>query len=127
MLRENQTALFAKLERVADWAIIGAPSPLGLIAPRNIGKDMVYLGRESLDTYGLFVYTTDLFPVRRIVTQQLRPAPVMPEPKQVEDRLTELAVQSPNGVLRIGRSKGATLWEQLGNIASSKFGLIPRS
>jgi hypothetical protein len=60
------------------------------------------------------------------VTQQLAPTPVATDPAQVENQLAELAVRSPNGVLRIGRGAGRsgdnTMWEQIGIIISSNLG-----
>jgi hypothetical protein len=122
MLQENQARQLTALSEVADWVVIGAPAPLGLVAPRHLGGRITYLGREALGLYGLFVYATSLFPIRKLLTQGMRPAPVLPNPEEVERQLTALAVESPNGVLRIGRSRGAAMWEQIGIIASSEFG-----
>ena len=124
MLEEEETSQIARLARVSDWVVIAAPAPLGLIAPRDLGETVTYLGRESLGVYGLFIYATSLFSIRRLFTHTLRRAgtPLIPNAQEVERRLTELALESPNGVLRIGRSRGGIpLWEQVGVIASSTF------
>lgn len=126
MLQDDVSSQFQQLSDVGDWIIIAAPSPLGLIAPRKLGDELKYLGRETLGSYGLFVYATSLFPIRKLVTQQLAPTPVAPDPNQVESQLAELAVRSPNGVLRIGRGAARqgdnTMWEQIGIIISSSLG-----
>ncbi len=124
VLSEEETADFTRASAYADWSAICAPSPLGLVAPRALGGGLTYLGRENLGTFGLFVYATDLFPLRKFVTRALRPAPLQPDREEVERRLTELAVQSGSGVLRIGKSASGTqgsrtLWEQVGVIVSS--------
>lgn len=118
-MTEEEAAAFAETASVADWLVIGAPAPLGLVAPRKFGHGLTYLGREVLGPYGLFVYATTLFPVRRLVTEGLRPAPVVPNSAEVEQRLTELALESTNGVLRIGRAGDGGLWEQIGLMISS--------
>ena len=112
---------FSSVADIADWVIVGAPAPLGLVAPRDLGDKMVYLGRERLGTYGLFVYATSLFPVRQLITQRLRTIPVAPDPHEVEEKLTDLALQSANGVLRIGRTEGSTMWEQVGVIMANSL------
>ncbi len=119
MVSDDMGARFAQIVDVADWAVFGAPAPLGLVAPRQLGHDLTYIGRESLGTYGLFVYATSLFSVRKAVTQRLRSTAVLPVPEQVEARLTDLAVQSANGVLRIGQVGEGVMWEQVGVIISS--------
>jgi hypothetical protein len=121
-MSEEETSAFAETANVADWLVIGAPAPLGLVAPRKFGHGLTFLGREVLGPYGLFGYATTLFPVRRLVTEGLRPAPVVPNPTEVEQRLTQLAVESTNGVLRIGRSGDGGVWEQVGLMISSALG-----
>ena len=111
----------------ADWAVIGVPSPLGLIAPRDIGGGrLTYLGREALGPYGLYVYATSLFPIAKIVTRGLVPSPVTPDHTQVENSLTDLAIQSANSVLKIGLRPDDALWEQLGIIVSSDVARRPK-
>jgi hypothetical protein len=120
ILSEEVTAQFDRISDLADWAVIGVPSPLGLIAPRRLGAGrLAYLGRETLGPYGLYVYATSLFSVGKIVTRGLVPSPVTPDLTQVETQLTDLAVQSANSVLQIGLNQNNALWEQLGVIVSS--------
>lgn len=112
-------ATLSRIRETADWVVLGAPAPLGFVAPRELGASVTYLGREQVGTYELFVYATDLFAVRKVVTEGLRLAPVVTEPTRVEARLTELAIQSTNGVLRMGRSHDGPMWEQVGLIMAS--------
>jgi hypothetical protein len=119
MLSEDEAAQFEHVRPLADWLVIGAPGPLGLVAPHVVGSGLTYLGREAMGSYGLFVYATSLFPLRKYVTEEFRDLPLLPNAEEVESRLTELAIQSPNGVLRIGGTQGKTLWEQVGVIVAS--------
>jgi hypothetical protein len=120
ILSDDVTAQFDRVSDLADWAVIGVPAPLGLIAPRRLGSGrLAYLGRETLGPYGLYVYATSLFSVGKLVTRGLVPSPVTPDLTQVETQLTDLAVQSANSVLQIGLNQKNALWEQLGVIVSS--------
>ncbi len=120
MLPEAEMDEFVALKAVTEWAVLCAPAPLGLVPARDPGNEVVYVGRESLSIYGMFVYATSLFAVRRVVTQRLKKIPAgPPDPKQVEDRLCTLAVESSSGVLRMGQ-QGNALWELLGLIVANE-------
>jgi hypothetical protein len=114
MLSTDAAQALVGVAEHTEWLVVGAPSPLGLVAPREIGESLNYLGREPLGAYGLFAYATALFAVRKYVTEEFRDLPLLPNADEVEARLTDLAVRSPNGVLRIGGTQGKTLWEQVG-------------
>jgi hypothetical protein len=118
-LTDLELDALARVRDTADWIVLAAPSPLGFVAPHTLGKDARYLGRESVGTYELLVYASELFAIRKVITEGLRSAPVITEAERVENRLTELAVESTNGVLRMGRSTDGAMWEQLGLIAAS--------
>jgi hypothetical protein len=121
-LSEEAANVLVRAGSVAEWVIIGAPAPLGLIAPKRVGEGLTYLGRESLGSYGLFAYATSLFSVTKCVTEGLRSMPVIPNPGEIEARLTALAVDTTNGVLRIGRTSGQAIYEQIGLMISSAIG-----
>jgi hypothetical protein len=114
MLSDDAAEALSGVAEHTDWLIVAAPSPLGLVAPHELGESLTYLGRELIGAYGLFAYATGLFPVRKYVTEEFRDLPLLPNAGEVEARLTQLAVRSPNGVLRIGGTQGKTLWEQVG-------------
>ena len=126
IMSDEVTRQLELLSDTADWAVIGVPAPLGLIAPRDIGGGrLTYLGREALGPYGLYVYATSLFPIAKVVTRGLVPSPVSPDHNQVEISLTDLAIQSANSVLKIGLRPDDALWEQLGIIVSSDVARRP--
>jgi hypothetical protein len=56
----------------------------------------------------------------------LVPSPVTPDHAQVENSLTDLAIQSANSVLKIGVRPNDALWEQLGIIVSSDLARRPK-
>jgi hypothetical protein len=114
MLSGEAAAALGTVSAHTEWLVVAAPSPLGLVAPNELGDDLTYLGREAMGAYGLFAYSTAMFSLRKYMTEQFRDLPLLPNAHQVEDRLTELAIGSPNGVLRIGGTQGRTLWEQVG-------------
>lgn len=104
----------AALSDLADWLVVGAPSPLGLIPPRQFpGGSLTYLGREDFGTYALYAYARDLFVVRRRVQSELREVPLQPNVGALESQLERLALMAPNGILRMGRGQG-TVTPQLG-------------
>ena len=114
MLSDEAAEALGGVTAYTEWLIVAAPSPLGLVAPHELGGDLTYLGREGLGAYGLFAYSTGLFPLRKYVTEEFRDLPLLPNAEEVEARLMDLAIRSPNGVLRIGGTQGKTLWEQVG-------------
>jgi hypothetical protein len=114
MLSDEASEALGDVGGHTEWLAVGAPSPLGLVAPHELGGGLTYLGREALGAYGLFVYATGLFSLRKYVTEEFRDLPLLPNAEEVEARLTDLAIRSPNGVLRIGGTQGKTLWEQVG-------------
>jgi hypothetical protein len=119
MLSDDATNALAGVADHTEWLVVAAPSPLGLVAPRELGDKLAYLGREAIGAYGLFAYATGLFPLRKYVTEEFRDLPLLPNAEEVESRLTDLAIQSPNGVLRMGATQGQTLWEQVGVIVAT--------
>lgn len=120
MLEEEQRLELVALSELADWLVVGAPGPLGLVAPQELGEDMPYIGRESLGEYGLYAYATELFPIRKYVTARFhRDTPVVVDAGAAEGRLTELAKETPNGILAVGREghgkkPGFAMWEHVG-------------
>lgn len=121
MLPDEEMNHFVALQAVTEWAVLCAPSPLGLVPSRDSGGKVMYIGRESLSVYGMFVYATDLFAIRRVVTDRLKSIPAgPPNVKQVEDRLYALAVESTSGVLRMGKPKSEALWELVGLIVANE-------
>lgn len=114
MLSSEASEALGDVAESTDWLVVAAPSPLGLVAPRELGSGLTYLGRESIGAYGLFAYATGLFPLRKYITEKFRDLPLLPNADEVEARLMDLAIRSPNGVLRIGGTQGKTLWEQVG-------------
>ena len=114
MLSNEASQALGGVAEHTEWLVVAAPSPLGLVAPRELGAGLTYLGREAIGAYGLFAYTTDLFSLRKYVTEEFRDLPLLPNAEQVEERLMDLALRSPNGVPRIGGTQGKTLWEQVG-------------
>lgn len=119
MLSDEASSALGNVAAHTEWLVLGAPSPLGLVAPHELGGGLTHLGRETLGAYGLFAYATGLFALRKYVTEEFRDLPLLPNAEEVEARLTDLAVQSPNGVLRIGGTQGQTLWEQVGVIVAT--------
>ena len=114
MLSDDAAEALGDVAEHTEWLVVAAPSPLGLVAPHELGGELTYLGREAIGAYGLFAYATGLFPLRKYVTEEFRDLPLLPNAEEVEARLTDLAIRSPNGVLRIGGTQGKTLWEQVG-------------
>ena len=105
-------ATAATLAGLAEWVVVATPGPLSELGMRAEGTGISFIGRESLGTYTLHVYASDLFAVRRVVTDALRAMPIEPQAPAVEDRLRDLAIQSPGGVLRLGR--GTATAEHIG-------------
>ncbi len=114
MLSEEVATALGDVGEHSEWLVVAAPSPLGLVAPNKFAAGLTYLGREGLGSYGLFAYASSLFALRKYVTEEFRDLPLLPNATQVETRLTDLAIDSPNGVLRVGGTQGKTLWEQVG-------------
>src|SRR5207249_364590 len=63
------------LTRVADWVAVGTPGLLSELGFTDESGDIAFLGRESVGSYVLHVYTRDLFSIRRKITDALRSAP----------------------------------------------------
>lgn len=104
-----------------DWLVVATPSPMGLIPPRVFSEEaVIYLGREDLGAYGLFVYSDDLFVVRRAIQEKLLDAPLQPTHRELESQIQQLALAVPNGVLRLGRSENAVN-AQIGLMAAAHF------
>ena len=121
MLRQEQLAEFVALRQISDWAILCAPAPLGLVPSRDPGGDLVYIGRENLSLYGLFVYSSDLFSIRRLISDRLRQVPAAPpDLAQIEERIALLALDSSSGVLRMGH-QGNALWEHIGLLVANEM------
>lgn len=121
MLSNEASEALGDVAEHTEWLVVAAPSPLGLVAPHELGNGLTYLGREAIGAYGLFAYTSSLFPLRKYVTEEFRDLPLLPNAKEVEARLMDLAIRSPNGVLRIGGTQGKTLWEQVGVMVATKM------
>jgi hypothetical protein len=121
MLGDDEVRAFVAVSALSEWVVLGVPSPLGLVAPREPGAGITYLGREAISGYGLFVYGTSLFAIRRLVTQQIKSLPLLPTPDEVEQRIARLALESANGVLRIGSTDGVALWEHLGLMSAVAY------
>lgn len=107
---------------VTDWIVIGAPTPLGVVAPRQVGGDYTYLGREALGPYGLFAYARSLFSLRRRIQSYLKAVPVFPAEDVVESRIEALAAESKNGLLRMGKAQAVGFWEQVGVMMATDVG-----
>jgi hypothetical protein len=122
MLDVSETAGVASVAQLSDWFVLATPSPIGLIPPLRFPKDeLVFLGREDLaGSYALFVYSRDLFSVRRRVQQELIHSPLQTGTPELEAQLQQLAVAVPNGVLRIGRGE-QTVTPQVGLMAAAYF------
>jgi hypothetical protein len=75
LANETSQALGDVAERT-EWLVVAAPSPLGLVAPHELGSGLTYLGREAIGAYGLFAYTTGLFSLRKYVTENFRDLPL---------------------------------------------------
>jgi hypothetical protein len=119
MLDAIDAGELARVSSVCDWLVVGTPSPIGMIPPRRFaGVELVYLGREDSGAYGFFVYSRDLFSVRRHIERQMVDAPLQPECGKLEDQIERLALSVPNGVLRIGRG-GGDITSQVGLMAAS--------
>jgi len=104
MLGKEEEILNA-LALISDWVAVGTPGPLSEIGYRDGEGNLAFLGREAIGPYVLHVYTRDLFAIRRKITDALRSAPIEPDIAAVEDQLRELAINSPAGVLRLGRAQ----------------------
>ncbi|MGH9894797.1 MAG: hypothetical protein ACREA0_23025, partial [bacterium] len=122
MLSDDEMSRFSNIAQESDWAILCAPAPLGLVPGKSGSEDLTYVGRDSMGGYGLFVFATSMFSIRKLVTGLLGDIPVLPNPEEVEKRLTELASESAKGVLRIGRTQGGALWEHVGLIVGGALG-----
>jgi hypothetical protein len=119
MLTAEDSAEMLKVGRLCDWLVVATPSPIGMIPPRRFeGSGLVYLGREDSGAYGFFVYSRDLFAVRRHIERQLVDAPLQPQSGRLEQQIEHLATSVPNGVLRIGRGHG-DITAQVGLMAAS--------
>ena len=120
MLSERAQEEIESLRSVSDWVVVGAPAPLGLVPPLKLG-DLDLLGRETYGPYGLFVYASSLFAIRKVVVGHLAPSPVaLPDPDELEERLIELAVGASRGVLKLA-SRGTALAEHIGLIVANEI------
>jgi hypothetical protein len=121
MLSDAEFPRIAALASLCDWLVLATPSPIGLVPPKVFpAKELLYIGREDLGSYGLFVYARDLFPVRRRVQEELQDAAIAPKPAELEEQLERLALTVPNGVMRLGRGE-KTVTPQIGVMAASFF------
>jgi hypothetical protein len=121
MLPEREAAELEKLSLLAEWVIVATPSPIGLVPPRTFPNNrLTYLGREDCGPYGMFVYSNDLFSVRKRFEELLSNSPIAASPEHVEEEIKKLALRVPNGILRIGRSDSQVL-AQVGLMAASYF------
>jgi hypothetical protein len=110
---------FVKLADASEWAILGIPAPLGGYMPKDIQSGLTTLGKEALGLYGLFVFSAEKYAVRRLIAERLRNTPIDIEPGLLEKSIMNMAVQSRNSVLRVGRSSDVTLWEQVGVLTAN--------
>jgi hypothetical protein len=119
MLEAEDADHIVALADLCDWIVVATPSPIGMIPPRRFPNNrLVYLGREDSGAYGFFVYSRDLFTVRRHIEKQLVDAPLQPHGGLLEQHIEALTMSVPNGVLRIGRGQG-DITAQIGLMASS--------
>jgi hypothetical protein len=122
MLPQKDAADLEKVARVSEWFIVATPTPIGLVPPRTFpGGTLAYIGREDCGPYGLFAYARDLFAVRKQFERVLNEAPIAASPDQVEKEVRSLALNVPNGILRIGRTEGKQVLGQVGLMAASLF------
>ena len=122
MLDKAEEQRIVSLAGLAEWVVVGAPGPMGLIPPRSLGEGTLhYLGREDFGPYSLFVYCRDLYAVLKTVETELTEGPVFPDGTSIEQQLRCLAESVPNGVLRIGRSHGHVT-PQIGLMAATHYG-----
>jgi len=120
MLSQETMQEWLSLAERCEWLAFGAPSPVGLVPPRHIDLPrLVYVGREDMGAYSLFAYARELYSVRKRLESRLTGAPLQPRPTEVEGQLEKLALMVPNGVLRLGREGGYTVFEQVGLMATS--------
>jgi hypothetical protein len=120
LLQGTEVAEWASFGRIGEWLAFAAPSPIGLIPPRSLPEhELVYLGREEVGSYALFVYAHDLYAVRRRLGVSLTRAPLAPAPSEVETQLETLAMMVPNGVLRLGRGPSNIISAQVGLMAAA--------
>src|SRR6266516_2913221 len=88
LLQGAEVAEWASFGRIGEWLAFAAPSPIGLIPPRSLPEhELVYIGREEVGSYALFVYAHDLYAVRRRLAVTLTRAPLAPVPGEVEAQL----------------------------------------
>ena len=87
--------------------------------PKDIQSGLTTLGKEALGLYGLFVFSAEKYAVRRLIAERLRNTPIDIEPGLLEKSIMNMAVQSRNSVLRVGRSSDVTLWEQVGVLTAN--------
>lgn len=121
MLKKSEEEEIASIGEFCDWLVIGTPSPIGLIPPRKFPDEaLTFLGREDFGAYSLFVYSHDLFSIRRRFQQELSQAPLLVDKNELEEQLQILAITVPNGVLRIGRGE-QKVTPHIGVIAASYF------
>jgi hypothetical protein len=121
MLAASEIAQIAHVAPIADWIVVGAPGPIGVVPPRSFAEaDLIYIGREDLGSYGLFVYTHDLYTVRKRFREEVRQAPLRTDTAELESQLENLAQMVPNGVLRFGRGPN-NIRPQIGLMAAAKF------
>lgn len=118
-LKKGDRDEVVSLREFTDWLVIGSPGPLGMVAPRILGEGLRYIGREALGVYSLFTYSSDVYSVRRLMEKELADKPIPGEVEELERQITNLAIDSPNGVLRIGRKGSST--EQIGLLMASRL------
>jgi hypothetical protein len=120
VLDASKEGALCALGKICDWLVLATPSPIGVVPPRNFPKnDLTYLGYESAGVYGLFVYSSDLFPIRKRIQAQLVQAPIAPDVRAIEEQIRRHASATPNGVLSLGMPSTALL-EQLGLITAAR-------
>jgi hypothetical protein len=121
MLPEKESVELESLAKVADWTVVASPSPIGLVPPRSFPQgELTYLGREDCGPYGLFVYSRDLFSVRKRFEALLTSSPIAASAEHIEKEIQKLALTVPNGILRIGRGDTQVI-AQVGMMVASHF------
>ncbi len=121
VLDERRERVLIALGAICDWVVLATAAPMGLVPPRRFaGGALSYLGRETTGQYALYVYSSDLFPVRKRIQQRLLQAPIVPDVVGIERQIQAHADATPNGVLRCGMA-GTALIGEVGLIVAARF------